>query len=211
MRHTISAFIILPILCTSALAQDARSSEKFATCTVVQVTSTIIRTKVPIKAFAGCDTGGGGLKSCVATVTATQPNYALDLSDEQYFCTPLNGDNPCAFVRPGPLISLSDRQAQRGFTTNSDRVTMTQTIGQQSVEKTYQETEIQKNMTIFVGRQFTVKRLKTADSVRLECRTTAGEDIIAPISGPTDIGDHLKFIRTDVGEPYDLYTYEVKK
>jgi hypothetical protein len=179
---------------------------------VIEVTFIVTQNKVAQKVHGGCDTGGGGIKSCVATVVAT-PDHTLDLADATETCEklPSDDDNPCAFVTKGPLLSISEREARRGFTTNSGRVALTQIIGQFKLEKRPVENTIQKNITLHHGSRFTAKRLKTAAGVRLDCRLTTGEELAEPV-GPNNLfSDQIKFIRVQTSEPYDLFTYEVTR
>jgi len=213
MKRFASATICLGLI-TSVASAQAPESNKYAVCNAIQVTSTTTKVKVPQRATAYCETGneGGGVqKHCDVTLAPTAADFILDPEVEQYTCAGITGQNACAFIRPGPLVFLSDRSATRSFFTDSERAGLTQIVGQARQEKTYQQTILMpQNFTISAGRQFVIKRLRSADSVRLECTTTAQESIVAAISRPgQNIADRIKFIRIENAEPYDLFVYDV--
>jgi hypothetical protein len=213
VRYGIAA---LAIACsTSAWSQTADQSAAsfFAKCNVRQVIMKETRDKVAAQASGSCDTGGGGVKSCQAAVSATQGGYVLDSSDTRNACykLPDGGDNPCAFVQYGPVIFQSDTTASQIFTTNSGRVTVQLNVGQFAVIQTVDsDTIVQSNLVLVPGRQFTVKRTNAANStVSLECQKSNGDQFINLVPGNDNSGGKIKQVGVENAGAFDLYTMQV--
>jgi hypothetical protein len=192
---------------------DQTGAGTFATCDVRQVITKTVKTKVAAQASGSCDTGGGGVKSCQASVGATAPNYTLDSNDTHNACykLPDGGDNPCAFVQYGPVIFASERSASQIFTTNSGRVTVQLNVGQfETVQVLDSDTVVQSNLQLITGRQFVVKRTKVANStVSLECKKPNGDQFINLIPGDDNSGGRIKQVSVENGGAFDLYILQV--
>jgi hypothetical protein len=205
-----TAAIASALLAFSVTSQA--EAQSFARCDVWQVTTKVVREKVGATASAGCDTGGGGIKSCSVNVNASQPNFVLDRNDTRNACSRLDGDNPCAFVQYSPIVFPTDTQANQSFTTNSDRVTVQLIIGQFKVSEVIDSEKItQPGLNLKAGDQFVVKRLRTAQNVRLECKKSDGGSFINQVPGDDNSGGHIKLVRIEPGGPYDYYVFVVSK
>jgi hypothetical protein len=200
---------------TTAWSQaiDQSAASYFAKCNVRQVIMKVTKEKVVAEASGSCDTGGGGVKSCQASVGATTPNYVLDSGDTKNACykLPDGGDNPCAFVQYGPVIFSSQTAASQIFTTNSGRVTVQLNIGQFAVTQTVDsDTLVQSNLVLVPGRQFTVKRTNASNStVSLECQKSNGDQFINLVPGNDSSGGKIKQISVENAGAFDLYTMQV--
>jgi len=188
------------------------AAKKFAECVAVETSRSTTTTPVAGEAMGECDTGGGGVKSCTLGVGATQPDYVLDTTINKtgpYYCQRLDGDNPCAFVQPGPIVFTSERSASRSFTTNSDRVALVQTIPQLKLQATFQDFP-QPPRTLYTDAKFSVAIKKTMFSARLECTLQTGDQVIYPIDGNKDLSDKIKFVSENTDDPaLNIFTYQV--
>lgn len=208
---------MMACLSSMAVADPApsRPGETYATCKVWETTVSYTKTKVPQLASAYCETGneGGGVrKSCTVDVGPQGTGLVLDKDVAQFTCNRITGDRPCDFVAPGPLVFVSDRLARRTFSTDSERVGLTQYVGQIQLEPNYDQHVVQNSFQVRAGRRFTVMRLRSATAVTLDCRTSANEQILAPISAPgQDINDRIKFVKIQPAEPYDFFVFEATK
>ena len=199
---------------TSASTLEASSPEQFAICDVRQVITKETLVKVPAQASGGCDTGGGGEKSCQVNVGATASNYILDRGDTRNACfkLPDGGDNPCAFVRYGPVVFSSNTAASQTMSTDSGRVSVQLIVGQFQVNTVADESVIQSNLRLVVGRQFVIKRTKASNStVSLECKKPNGEQFINLIPGADHSGGKIKQVSVENGGAFDLYVLQVVK
>jgi hypothetical protein len=216
IRLIVSTFglVSLSSACLAAAQGDpfeALASKKFAQCVTIETTRTVTTSPVPGQAVGGCGTGGGGLKSCTADVGPSRDDYVLDTTfpnNSAYLCQKLDGDNPCAFVQVQPIIFTSEKSAYRTFTTNSDRVFLTQAIPQLKVTAVYND-EPQTPRTFYTGTKVSIAIRKSSFSARLECTLTTGDQSIYPISNK-DLSDKIKFVKEDNSDPVlNIFTYQI--
>jgi hypothetical protein len=187
-------------------------SKKFAQCTAIETVRSTVTTPVSGQAVAGCETGGGGVKSCTVGVGPNQADYVLDTTIDRngaWICTKLAGDNPCAFVQAGPIIFNSETSASRTFTTNSDRVLVAQAIPQLKVTATYSDNP-QTPKTLYTDTKFSLAIRKSTYSSRLECTLTTGDQLIYPIIDGKDLSDKIKFVSENTDDAVlKIITYQV--
>lgn len=188
--------------------------KKFAECVVVETNRSTTTTPVQGEAVAGCETGGGGVKHCSVGVAPNQPDYILNTAIDRngpYSCVKLDGDNPCAFVQPSPIIFNSERSATRTFTTNSDRVLVIQSIPQLKLEQKFEDFP-QKPRWLYTETKFSIAIKKSMFSARLECTLTTGDQVIYPVVEGKDLSDKIKFVSKNASDPaLEIYTYQVGK
>ena len=213
MRNPIAVFTFL-VMTTASFAEDTLESRKFADCDFIQTAEFLKTTPVPFEATAGCETGGGGTKSCLAGVYPTQPNFRIDPTQSKappIGCRKIEGDNPCAFVQAGPVIFNADGTASRTFTTDSDRVLVWATLSQISVEKSYSDKPAE-HLTLYRGNQFSVAVEKTASSARFKCALVNGDQDIYPINGDKDLSKVITFVGKVITDPvFNVVSYRVAK
>ncbi len=190
------------------------AAKKYADCVVIETMVTTVTTPVGGRASAGCDTGGGGVKSCSVTVAPTQADYFLDTTidvNTPWVCVKLDGDNPCAFVQATPILFSSDTRATRTFTTNSDRVALSQSIPQVKKESTYTFVP-QPSKTLYRGTTFAVAIKKTAASARFECTLSNGNQEIYPVLDRRNLSDEITWDSKNENDPvFNIIKYKVTK
>ncbi len=195
-----------------ALEWEKLAGKKFADCIVIETMVTTITSPVGGRASAGCDTGGGGVKSCSVTVGPTQADYFLDTSidvNTPWVCVKLDGDNPCAFVQATPILFSSDTRATRTFTTNSDRVALSQSIPQVKKESTYTFVP-QPPRTLYKGSTFAVAIRKAASSARFECTLSNGNQEIYPVLDKKNLSDEITWDSKNENDPvFNIIKYKV--
>lgn len=198
---------LLGFAIVAGLPMIAAAAEPYAKCKVTTIDAKSVEyVPVPERASAGCDTGGGGLKSCSVVVPPTA-GMVLDPDVHSVECVRLGGHNPCAFVRPSgdrPIIGR-DGNATRTFATDSDRVHVIQYVGQKKIV-TSLKPAVETTLDIFKGpNPFFIKRPKTAASVSLECeKNTLGGVVSEKLGSP-----QLVFVRKDSDDVFDFYYYVV--
>ncbi|MER8948747.1 hypothetical protein [Mesorhizobium sp. M0184] len=203
--------VVATIFATSALANEALDSRKYAQCDFFVTFEN--RTAEPISELAqgGCETGGGGEKNCTAEISPSRENYIIKTDADlngPYTCIKLDGDNPCAFVRAAPM-RLQESHASRIFQTNSDRVLVIASVPQLKISKTYEDKE-QKPLTLYTGSRFAVRVLKTSASARFECKMANGDQEIFPIVDK-NLNDHIKFVNLNSADPvFTVYSFKVE-
>ncbi len=218
MRRIVISALAISVSGPVALAQpspewEKLAARKYAECVVIETMVSTVTTPVGGQASAGCDTGGGGVKSCSVTVGPTRPDYFLDTTidvNTPWVCVKLNGDNPCAFVRATPILFSSDKQATRTFTTDSDRVALSHSIPRVKRESSYTFVP-QPPRTLYANTSFSVAIKKSASSARFECTLSAGDQEIFPVLDKKDLSPDIKFVsKTEADPVFDIIKYKVK-
>ena len=207
-------FSATPVFGQAGTEWERLAGKKYAECVVIETMVTSVTTPVGGQASAGCDTGGGGVKSCPVNVVPTQPDYVLDTSmdpNTPWVCVKLDGDNPCAFVQATPILFSSERQASRIFTTNSDRVALSQSIRQLRKESSYKN-EPQPPRNLYRETEFTVAIRKVANSARFECTLSNGNQEIFPVLEKQNLSKDITWVSKVETDPvFNFIKYRVTK
>ena len=112
-KGVFAALGLFVLLIDQSLAQSQPAlvpKKTIGSCAVVQTVAT--RTEMPIELRAGgsCETATSGARMCTVEVQPTGQDIVLDANDRDAVpqCMGMSGQDPCAYVRNGPLIFQVD-------------------------------------------------------------------------------------------------------
>lgn len=215
-KGVFAALGLFVLLIDQSLAQSQPAlvpKKTIGSCAVVQTVAT--RTEMPIELRAGgsCETATSGARMCTVEVQPTGQDIVLDANDRDAVpqCMGMSGQDPCAYVRNGPLIFQSMTRATQSFRLDTEeQVRMTVVVRQKRVQQSTADLPPGVKFPLIVGDLFDVRRDRAAIDARLQCTMVDGDDRIFPLVGEADPSSNIRFVSKNSSEPtFDIWTFRV--